>query len=121
MDERENTDGFSRRIMEQRSNLRLPVQGLAELHLTTGAGLRGELRDASFEGAYVRVAHMPRAAHGCGRLRLHGVVGEQPLIVDIPVLAVRLDSDGIGLMFGDYGAPVEHGLRRLFNDSFSKR
>lgn len=121
MDERNSTDGLCRRIMEQRTNLRLAVRVPAEVRLAAGVAVRGELRDASFEGAYVRVAHTSRVVRDCGRLLLPAAGGEHAPMVDIPVLVVRSDDAGIGLMFGDYDAPAEQGLRCLFNDSFSKR
>ncbi|MEJ2685783.1 MAG: PilZ domain-containing protein [Gammaproteobacteria bacterium] len=121
MDDRESTDTLCRRTMEHRTNLRLPVRRPAQLQLADGCLVHGEIRDASFEGAYVRAAPPPgEVPRGCGRLLLRARPGDAPTTVDIPVLVVRLDERGIGVMFGDYGMPAENGLRRLFDDCFSE-
>ncbi len=120
MQDRERTDTLRTGIMEHRTNLRLPVRRSVQLHFADGIRVHGELRDASFEGAYVRAARMPsELPRGCGRLLLRVCPEGSPGTVDIPVLVVRLDDCGVGVMFGDYGAAAESGLRRLFDDYFA--
>lgn len=120
MEDRKSTDTLCTGMMEHRANLRLPVRRSVQLHLADGIRVHGELRDASFEGAYVRAARVPsELLRGCGRLLLRACPEGSPDTVDIPVLVVRLDECGVGVMFGDYGLSAESGLRCLFDDHFA--
>ena len=101
--------------MERRRTLRVPTNQPVTVDFAGEVTAVGELRDVSFDGAFL-VPNSSRPESFRGKyLRVHvdaaSVAGSGPL--EIPALVVRVARDGVGLEFDAYDDRASEYLERV--------
>jgi len=92
---------------EEHKSIRLPVGVRAELKLTTGPVLQGEVRNVSFGGVFVNLPRAPGVEVG-EECTLRLLLGEGSGRLDIPLKCsiVHVQPYGLGMKFREIR--VEH-------------
>lgn len=108
--------------MEHRMSLRVAADRPATVHQRVGNALRGELRDVSFDGAFLALKDTrPESLlrkHVRVRVVENSAASDAP--VEIPALVVRARADGVGLAFSSYSEAANQYLARLYSERLSR-
>lgn len=107
--------------MEHRMSLRIPTAHTGTIKPQFDSAIRGELRNLSFDGAFLltTIEHPESLLRRPVRLRVYGTSVRGITPVEIPAHVVRAKSDGVGLAFDAYDEAVDAYLERLYREGLS--
>lgn len=104
--------------MEYRMSVRIPTRQRISIKPRFGQAVAAELRDVSFDGAFLVPADKLPGAFFQTPVRLMIGVGKTPeaASIEIPARVVRTHADGVALAFGAYGDTVDDYLEQLYRN-----
>lgn len=104
--------------MEHRMSLRVVIDRPATIHPRIGRAVAGELRDVSFDGAFLAIkdAHPESLLRKHVRIRVaaNSAAGNGP--VEIPALVIHARDGGVGVTFNGYDEAANQYLVRIYNE-----
>lgn len=103
--------------MEQRWNLRAPVETSVELHVSGRPPLQGISSNVSLEGMFVRTDPLQVPTNTFVQIRLGG----DRRTTTVPAVVVRCEHDGVGLMFPNRDDALQAVLNELLDNHFALR